>query len=247
MKINPQLQKSLWFGFTALCFSGVLFGIELLFNVNGDLQIPMYGPTLATLLFLWREKKDIGAFLRKSFTFRINLPILLTLLIPVVLTPVISYYVNAGVVSLPTDTGLIAFYLVAMFPAVMGEEIGWRGYLLPKLQERYTPFAASLILGLIWGFWHTPTKLAGITFFVFWFLQLMGGNFLGTFVYNKAKPSLWSAILLHYIFNMMGFLFMQNMLDVVVVTGIVYLVAGLLFVALLRKDFSARPAPNERE
>lgn len=243
MQINQHIQKSLWFAVAALTFSGVLFAMENLLNINGNLQIPMYGPTLATLLFLWREKRDIGAFLCQSFTFRLNLPILLTLLIPIVLTPAIAYGANAGALNLPTDCGLIVFYLVAMFPAVIGEEIGWRGYLLPTLQERYTPFAASLLLGLIWGFWHTPTKLAGLTFFIFWFLQLLGVNFLHTYVYNQAKPSLWSAILLHYLLNAMGFLFMQNMLQIIVVPGIVYLLAGLVFVAFLWKDFSIRPAP----
>jgi len=42
-----------------------------------------------------------------------------------------------------------------------GEEIGWRGYLLPKLMEMYSPRVSIVISGIIWGLWHAPIIAMG--------------------------------------------------------------------------------------
>lgn len=42
-----------------------------------------------------------------------------------------------------------------------GEEIGWRGYLLPKLMEHYSPRISIVISGIIWGLWHAPIIAMG--------------------------------------------------------------------------------------
>jgi len=45
---------------------------------------------------------------------------------------------------------------LALDPGPLGEELGWRGFALPRMLTRWQPLAVSLILGLIWGVWHLP-------------------------------------------------------------------------------------------
>jgi uncharacterized protein len=54
------------------------------------------------------------------------------------------------------------FLAFSNFPgSALGEEIGWRGYVLPRLQSQVSALSASLILAPIWALWHLPLWLTG--------------------------------------------------------------------------------------
>ena len=47
---------------------------------------------------------------------------------------------------------------INMFPA-LGEEAGWRGYMMPRLKERFGLLNGRLLGGVVWGVWHWPLML----------------------------------------------------------------------------------------
>ena len=51
--------------------------------------------------------------------------------------------------------------LISMLMGGIGEEAGWRGVLQGELADRFGYFQGTLIVGLIWGYWHLPANLAG--------------------------------------------------------------------------------------
>ncbi len=73
--------------------------------------------------------------------------------------------------------------IVFAFVVSIAEEIGWRGFALPRLQKRFGAFAASGLLGVLWAVWHLPMFVAqGIPLELFLVMALFftGGSLVFT-------------------------------------------------------------------
>ena len=88
----------------------------------------------------------------------------------------------------------------------LGEEPGWRGFVLPRLQERSTPLMASLILAPIWALWHLP--LMGNEFpapvIPAFLISLLGGTLIQTALFNQTRGSVFVQMLFHTTVNTVG-------------------------------------------
>src|SRR5207253_2297396 len=82
------------------------------------------------------------------------------------------------------------------------EELGWRGFALPRLQDRYGALIASVVLGIFWAGWHIPAWYAAgsgqdlISFPVFE-VSVIGAAILFTWLYNSTGGSLPQGVLGH--------------------------------------------------
>jgi membrane protease YdiL (CAAX protease family) len=103
---------------------------------------------------------------------------------------------------------LLPIYLifVGLFAGGLDEELGWRGYALPRLQQRYGALAASLFLGVIWAFWHLPnwflpdSNQAAVSFPIF-VVGAVALSIILTWLYNSTGGSLLLVILAHTLFD----------------------------------------------
>jgi membrane protease YdiL (CAAX protease family) len=51
---------------------------------------------------------------------------------------------------------VVPMFIFLTIAAGIGEEFGWRGFLLPRLQSRYNALVSGLIVGVAWATWHVP-------------------------------------------------------------------------------------------
>lgn len=133
---------------------------------------------------------------------------------PVMLTAVaFALWLATGGSPPPTEalaqwTRLPVFFVyILLFGGGVDEELGWRGYALPRLQQRFGAPFASVILGVAWAGWHIPAWFTpgsgqdAISFPVF-VVNVTAATILFASLYNTTGGSLPVVILAHTVFNL---------------------------------------------
>ena len=128
----------------------------------------------------------------RYYVYALGLPPLLYGVIDILLA-LLGYDVDSSLLAERAPAYLVTLGFVAVLGGGL-EEPGWRGFALPRLERRYTPVVATLILGLAWGVWHVP--LYGPLGFV---VPLVLAFFY-TWLYNRTG-SVLLCILLHASFT----------------------------------------------
>ncbi|EDX73565.1 CAAX amino terminal protease family [Coleofasciculus chthonoplastes PCC 7420] len=133
---------------------------------------------------------------------------IVVLLGPVVLlitAQVVTKLLRLPVTIAVPQSNLSFFAFVINFLATTCEEIGWRGFALPRLQKQYNALTATLIVGMLWGLWHLPLIfLVGqpMSEFPFlWFIIIVTNAFIYTWIYNSTKGSILLVALFHGALN----------------------------------------------
>lgn len=91
-----------------------------------------------------------------------------------------------------TPLMLVTSFYILQDPGPLGEELGWRGYLLPRLLCLTDPIRASILVGLIWGLWHLPAFFVSSTaqsgnVFLFQLGNWIGWSILTTWVFIRMR------------------------------------------------------------
>lgn len=179
----------------------------------GVVLVAGYGPLLAAVLLTaltsgWTGLKDLGARLvRWRVSPRWYLVVLLMPLLFQGVGLLLYSMVSGQPVTLAPDR-LPWLKLLSFFPLLflgfdgLGEEVGWRGFALPGLLARHSPLVSSLILGVLWGFWHLAYALApesalsGTPFYLV-VANTVGLAILHTWIFAHVRGSIFIAILFH--------------------------------------------------
>jgi membrane protease YdiL (CAAX protease family) len=100
-------------------------------------------------------------------------------------------------VGLPVSPWLAAHLLLQFVFVGCGEELGWRGWLLPQLLKRYSLPAATAIVAAIWGCWHMPILMMGWRTTAPFLFGVFGLSFLFTALWERVNGNIFVLAMAH--------------------------------------------------
>jgi CAAX protease family protein len=230
------------------CFALFPTSLEALFGkISGSnplFLVAVYAPSFSALIITLYTGGVAGvkALLSRLIRWRAGLRWYLIVLLGVPLlllaSAILSAWLSGHSLEFTPRHWPLAIYplLTSLFrdPGPLGEELGWRGFALPRLLERRSALSASLILGLIWGGWHLPAFFfSGLPQSRFslpaFLIVVVDLSVLMTWVFQNTQGSVLMTILIHWLFNandlprgtfpVMAGVFTAAALTVVIVSG----------------------------
>lgn len=213
----------------SLLILAMIFGTAPLLAVNIGLlpagydQLGALSASLAGIVLAAVEgrKHGMGKLLGRFLIWRVGLWwwafVLFFPILPAVATLYLYHLFGgpavdwSGLKPLSSVVPMILFLTIA---AGMGEEFGWRGFALPRLQARYNALVSSLIVGVLWSSWHLPLFLTKGTIQYEWKAQVgllpavlayslyvTAESIQCTWVFNNTKGSVLVAAVMHGALN----------------------------------------------
>ncbi|MFC7009399.1 CPBP family intramembrane glutamic endopeptidase [Halalkalicoccus salilacus] len=178
-----------------------------------------FGPLVAAALVTWLVGGSLRAWVGQVLRWRVRPRWYLAALgIPLVAYAATSIvYLALGNAIEPSDILQqvsvyalpLIFVLNMVFVFLLGggqEELGWRGFALPRLLERFNAVTASLVIGVVWAVWHLPLFMMEGTSqyggpFVPYATTVLALSILFTWLYRGTGHSILVAMILHASYN----------------------------------------------
>lgn len=217
-----------------------------------------YGPALAALIAAWATggRAGLAELWSRLRRWRISPRLVaLAFLVPVVgQLAVLSVAAFTGSeplapTAVPIGRLVLVFFVFALVDGPVGEEIGWRGFLLPRLLERGGLIGASALVGAVWFVWHLPlfhadgSRALTPAFLAEYLALNVALSFVHTWFFVRSGGSTPLAILFHTAGNYLVFLDMSIFpgLRQMEEARLVYVIAVGFFAVLAAIDLRAHP------
>jgi hypothetical protein len=253
---NHQLVA--FFSIAFVIMFGVLFGFvylrpgQVMESWSLVWFFSVFSPTFSALLVSWviggwpEVKQVLSGFKRWKVGFFWYFAAAFLFLAPLVICLVYITLGNPspGVRAGETTLSMAGIVLFTLFSGPIAEELGWRGFALPRLQARFNALISSLILGFIWTCWHIPlffvpgASQVSIPFPIYLVLVMTITIYL-SWLYNNTGGSLVITVLGHFFFNLTGFL--TGVLRLMPAMTFYFTSGPLLFLVVLAVIFYYKP------
>jgi len=207
-----------WFMVSILSVIFVLSG-QKTWVLEWGSSIPSWTPTIILLLLFKKifPNNTIKDFYKKVFSQKISIPLILI----VTAIQILIITVSAGIVAIHNNVSftslwdfsastLLLGFIFTIIQGATGEESGWRGFLQPAMEKKLGVIKGSLMVGVVWSFWHTPlwfaTGLVGTNLLVYIITFIIGNLSISLIIgicYDYCK-NLFIPIWIHFLFNFLA-------------------------------------------
>lgn len=133
----------------------------------------------------------------------------------------------------------------AMLIGCFAEEIGWRGFMLNKLQTRFSPMLSSIIVGLCWGVWHLNFT-SGLLGFFLYTITVIETSILMTWIFNKSGGNMLLMGIYHFAFNLTSsiILFERFNISLFIVEIVIYGITCIVIILQDKDMFFLKPSES---
>jgi len=169
-------------------------------------------PIIAAVILVWKDggSEGVQRLLRRAFDFKKikgktwYVPILSLWPAMMVLEYGLMKRMGASLPDPRLPGLMLPVSFAVFFAAAVGEEMGWQGYVMDPLQDRWNALTASITVGIVWAVWHvvpfmqmgrTPTWIAWQG------TGMVAARILTVWIYNNTGKSVFATILFHAMNN----------------------------------------------
>lgn len=187
--------------------------------------------------------EKLTGYLKRQFRERVHFSTILCILAIMCLIVAASLIITGAYTGKPvlqllvTSPGaLVSSFFYNLINGPIGEEVGWRGYMLNELQEKYSPLKSTCIVTFFWAFWHMPlwftsgyTGIKLIQYIICFLVYMFAGSIIITAFYN-INHNLIIPILLHQLYNFLNTVQTNNILQIITLYAVLYSVAAIVLI-----------------
>lgn len=202
----------------------------------------------ATFVFIIMFRKiyprgDLWSFIKSQFRERISLLTVLSVGLIQFLILLVCIFIINTVWDVPLNeqvssswTSLLFLFGYNLILGPLGEELGWRGFALNELQKRFSPIKSAIIIGWVWGFWHTPLWVMSgysgwqlVQYIICFLVGIIAVSIIITAFYNL-NHNLLIPIIIHQLFNYFLAIQKGDVLTILTVTSVLYGIFAVVIV-----------------
>jgi len=207
--------------------------------------VSAWTPTFV-LIVMFRKvypESNLVDYVKSQFSGRIKLSTVLFIILVQFVVFAGTLLITSSVQNVPISALVVTswFSILTIFGnmlirGTLGEELGWRGFLLNELQKKHSPLKSAIIVGLVWGFWHTPlwflsgyTGLQLVQYIIVFLIYIISTSIIMTAFYNL-NHNILIPIIIHQLANFFTGIRVGDVLSILTTTALLYFIVAVIMI-----------------